>query len=609
MEGAIVSMTFLAGTFMTTFAGTASDLVGRRSMLVLSSIMFLLSGVVAFSAPNVYVVVVSRALSGVGIALAVTLTPLYISEISPPDIRGQLNTVTQFSCSFGMFLAYSLVFLLSLMASPSWRLMLGLISFPSLVYFALAMLFLPESPRWLVTKGRLLEAKKVLQRIRGTHDVSGELALLVEGLSRGGESTSVEEYIVAPANETTLIQEAAGRECIKLYGPNDDEASMVAQPVTGQLAASTGGSMISTMIMSRQGSTLTQSQSNLSQSLKDPLVTLFGVLHDNPPVDSGSGILNIPKVVSISSNMGDDNSNLHTPLMLSRQPSGIGGDRSHSHHHKNSNNNTSAMNDIGGGWKLVYKGGSNANVEQVAVQAQAQGWRGLIEPGVRRALLVGIGLQVLQQAAGINGFLYYGPQILNQAGIGDLLSSLGISSISASLLANVIISFFMLPCIGLSMKLMDIAGRRSIMLYTVPILIVCLVVLVVRDSVITNPTLNGAMTALSVVVYESVFCMGFGVIPNILCAEIFPTSVRGICISICCVSFWIATLILTSIFPSLLQLLGLTGVFSLFVVGCVVSWVFVYLKVPETKGMPLEVITEFFAIGANPGTDDLASIT
>jgi hypothetical protein len=59
-------------------------------------------------------------------------------------------------------------------------------------------------------------------------------------------------------------------------------------------------------------------------------------------------------------------------------------------------------------------------------------------------------------------------------------------------------------------------------------------------------------------------------------------------------------LIITSSFPFLLQILGLTGVFGLFVVGCIVSWIFVYLKVPETKGMPLEVIIEFFAFGSKP---------
>ena len=144
------------------------------------------------------------------------------------------------------------------------------------------------------------------------------------------------------------------------------------------------------------------------------------------------------------------------------------------------------------------------------------------------------------------------------------------------------------------------------MLFTVPVLIVSLVVLVIRDAFNFSPILNAAITAVCVVVYESVFCMGFGVIPNIICAEIFPTSVRGICISICSLTYWVCTLFVTSTFPALLQLLGLTGVFGLFVGGCILSWIFVYLKVPETKGMPLEVIIEFFAIGAKSGTDHVA---
>lgn len=66
------------------------------------------------------------------------------------------------------------------------------------------------------------------------------------------------------------------------------------------------------------------------------------------------------------------------------------------------------------------------------------------------------------QAAGINGFLYYAPQILDQAGVGALLSHFGISSTSASLLVNIISTFAMLPCIFTSMRLMDVAGRRYI---------------------------------------------------------------------------------------------------------------------------------------------------
>lgn len=666
LEGLIVSMSFLTGTVVTIFSGTVADLIGRRPLLIASSIMFFFNGLVILWAPSVTVVLLSRILDGVAIAFAITLTPLYISEIAPADIRGQLTTLTQFACSTGMFLAYIWMFSMSL-GDSSWRVMLGVISIPSVAYFFLAVFYLPESPRWLVSKGRIAEAEKVLKRLRGTEDVSGELALLAEGLSPGGEAISIEEYIVAPASEI-LVNQEAGKDYIMLYGP-DEGVSMVAQPVNGQ------GSMMSRSMLSQHGSFASQA----AAGLKDPIVNLFGSLHESSLHENeGSRSMLIHNANSILS-VGDPESspfgtsdNLQAPL-LSFQGGAAEKDRAYgskdilgfrSNSSMRSNvMETSKNTNIGGGWQLVYKTAEGAGsgkregglqrvylhadpaavsqthqasfvstsgydipvdggeayqaaalvshsvlgtqemLNMPEVTAKGPNWRGLLEPGVKRALIVGIGLQILQQAAGINGFLYYAPQILEQAGVGALVSNLGFSSTSASLLISVITTFCMLPCIAISIRLMDIAGRRSIMLYTIPILIISLLILVVRESFHIGSVLNAAITAISVVVYESCFCMGFGVIPNIVCAEIFPTSVRGICISMTSLTYWICTLIITSTFPYLLQLLGLTGVFGLFVVGNIISWIFVYLKVPETKGMPLEVIIEFFAIGAKPGTD------
>ncbi|KAK8648055.1 hypothetical protein V6N13_128817 [Hibiscus sabdariffa] len=123
--------------------------------------------------PNVYVLLLGRLLDGFGVGLAVTLVPVYISETAPAETRGLLNTLPQFTGSTGMFLSYCMVFGMSLMTIPNWRLMLGVLSILSLVYFALIVLFLPESPRWLVSKGRISEAEKVLQRLRGREDVAG----------------------------------------------------------------------------------------------------------------------------------------------------------------------------------------------------------------------------------------------------------------------------------------------------------------------------------------------------------------------------------------------------------------------------------------------------
>ena len=156
----------------------------------------------------------------------------------------------------------------------------------------------------------------------------------------------------------------------------------------------------------------------------------------------------------------------------------------------------------------------------------------------------------------------------------------------------------MLPCIALSMRPIDISGRRQLLLATIPVLIVSLVLLVVGNAIKFNSIVHALISTISVVVYFCCFKMAYGPIPNILCSEIFPTRVRGVCIAICALVFWIGNIIVTYTLPVMLSSIGLAGVFGIYAVGCFISWIFVFLKVPETKGMPLEVITEFFAVGA-----------
>ena len=171
-------MSLIGATLVTTCSGAISDMIGRRPMLIASSILYFISGLVMLWSPNVYVLLFARLLDGFGIGLAVTLVPVYISETAPAEIRGLLNTLPQFTGSGGMFLAYCMIFGMSLETSPSWRIMLGVLSIPSLGYLAFTLFYLPESPRWLVSKGRMLEAKQVLQKLRGVEDVSGAFSTL-----------------------------------------------------------------------------------------------------------------------------------------------------------------------------------------------------------------------------------------------------------------------------------------------------------------------------------------------------------------------------------------------------------------------------------------------
>ncbi|KAK1577843.1 hypothetical protein Q3G72_025357 [Acer saccharum] len=686
VEGLIVAMSLIGATVITTCSGAVADSLGRRPMLIISSVLYFVSGLVMLWSPNVYVLLIARLMDGFGIGLAVTLIPVYISETAPPEIRGLLNTLPQFTGSGGMFLSYCMVFGMSLMDSPSWRLMLGVLSIPSFIYFMLTVFFLPESPRWLVSKGRMLEAKRVLQRLRGREDVSGEMALLVEGLGVGGE-TSVEEYIIGPANDFVDDQDiSADKDQIKLYGP-EEGLSWVARPVPG------GQSSLG--LASRRGSMATQS----ALGLVDPLVTLFGSVHEKLPESGSMRSTLFPHFGSMFSVGGnqprneewdeeslaregedytsdaaanDSDDNLQSPL-ISRQTTSMDKDLvPHAHgslasmrHGSQVQGSAGEPMGIGGGWQLAWKWsekdgpegkkeggfkriylhqegfpgsrrgsivslpGEDIHAEGEYVQASAlvsqpalcskelmnqhpvgpamvhpsetakgPSWRDLFEPGVKHALVVGVGIQILQQFSGINGVLYYTPQILEQAGVGILLSNLGISSASASLLISGITTLLMLPCIAVAMRLMDISGRRSLLLYTIPILILSLIILVLGSAVDMGKVVNASISTVSVILYFCFFVMGFGPIPNILCAEIFPTRVRGLCIAICALTFWIGDIIVTYSLPAMLKSIGLAGVFGMYAIVCIISWIFVFLKVPETKGMPLEVITEFFSVGA-----------
>ncbi|KAL9672915.1 hypothetical protein QQ045_029168 [Rhodiola kirilowii] len=682
VEGIVVAMSLIGATVITTCSGAISDAIGRRPMLIASSVLYFISGLVMLWSPNVYVLLLARLLDGFGIGLAVTLVPVYISETAPSDIRGLLNTLPQFTGSGGMFFAYCMVFGMSLLDSPSWRMMLGILSIPSLAYFALTVFYMPESPRWLVSKGKMIEAKKVLQQLRGREDVSGEMALLVEGLGFGGE-TSIEEYMIGPADELAGDGRAeADKSQMKLYGPEEGLA-WVAKPVTGQ-------SMLG--LASRQGSVV--SQKNIP--LMDPMVTLFGSVHENLPETGSMTSMLFPNFGSMFSTTeqhikqegwdeeslmggGDDegsdgagedsDDNLQSPL-ISRQPTtdmhpqaGQGSTMSIRRHSSLFQGTGSEAAGIGGGWQLAWKwteregadgekeggfkriylhqeGGPGSRRGSMAsisageapeyIQAAAlvsqpalysksvmdqrpigpamahpaetasKGpiWAALREPGVKHALIVGIFIQLLQQFSGINGVLYYTPQILEEAGVEVLLEGLGLSTNSASFLISAITTLLMLPCIAVAMRLMDLSGRRTLLLTTIPVLIASLVIFVIFDLLTLSSVAHAAISTTCVVVYFCVFVMGYGPIPNILCSEIFPTRVRGLCIAICAMVYWFGDIVVTYTLPDLLSAIGLVGIFSIYAVVCAISWVFVYLKVPETKGMPLEVITEFFALGA-----------
>lgn len=176
IEGITLAASTFGAIVITIFSGALLDWLGRRVILVYSSLVLFSGGVLMLWSPNIYIVLLARLIVGSGSGLVFTCVPIYISETSPPNMRGLLGTMPQFMFFIGTIFSYCLIFWLTLMSSPSWRIMIGAIFAPSIVYFALLVYYLPESPRWLASDGKISEARVSLQWLRGKkHDVSGEI--------------------------------------------------------------------------------------------------------------------------------------------------------------------------------------------------------------------------------------------------------------------------------------------------------------------------------------------------------------------------------------------------------------------------------------------------
>ena len=174
IEKIIVAVSVFGAVVVTIFSGSLLDWLGRRVVLIHSSLLLFTGGVLMLWSPNIYILLLARLIVGSGSGLVFTCVPIYISETSSADMRGSLGTLPQFMFIVGIISSYCMVFWMTLVSSPNWRVMIGSIFAPSVVYFALLVFYLPESPRWLVSDGKISEARVSLQWLRGKDDVSGE---------------------------------------------------------------------------------------------------------------------------------------------------------------------------------------------------------------------------------------------------------------------------------------------------------------------------------------------------------------------------------------------------------------------------------------------------
>ncbi|MFI8417922.1 sugar porter family MFS transporter [Serratia sp. NPDC078593] len=148
-------------------SGWLSYRLGRKYSLMIGAVLFVAGSLCSAFAPNVDVLLVSRVLLGLAVGIASFTAPLYLSEIAPERIRGSMISMYQLMITIGILAAYLSDTAFSY--SGSWRWMLGIITLPALLLLV-GVFFLPRSPRWLASRGRDVEAHKVLEMLRDTRE-------------------------------------------------------------------------------------------------------------------------------------------------------------------------------------------------------------------------------------------------------------------------------------------------------------------------------------------------------------------------------------------------------------------------------------------------------
>ncbi|HEX7858655.1 MAG TPA: sugar porter family MFS transporter [Sphingobium sp.] len=191
-------------------AGRLADVIGRRGVMMLAAVLFLGSALLAGAASSSLIFIFARIVGGLGVGAASVISPVYISEVTPAAVRGRLSSIQQVMIISGLTGAFVANFVLARYAGgstaelwlgfPAWRWMFWLQAIPAAIYF-LALTAIPESPRYLVARGRDGEAEAVLTRLFGATEARRKVVEIRSSLAADHHRPKLSD----------LIDKASGR--------------------------------------------------------------------------------------------------------------------------------------------------------------------------------------------------------------------------------------------------------------------------------------------------------------------------------------------------------------------------------------------------------------
>ncbi|WP_372935673.1 sugar porter family MFS transporter [Mariniphaga sediminis] len=203
-------------------AGKPADKYGRRFLLFIIAALYAISAIGSAIAPFLSLFIVFRFLGGIAVGASSVAGPMYISEISPANMRGRMTGLFQFNVIFGILLAYISNYLLRNTGDEPWRWMLGVEGIPSVIFFLL-LFRIPRSPRFLVKINKIDEAREVLNIINNGNTES-EIVKIKDGLLKGKTASQVlfSKHYLKPiliAFSVAMFNQLSGINAILYYAP------------------------------------------------------------------------------------------------------------------------------------------------------------------------------------------------------------------------------------------------------------------------------------------------------------------------------------------------------------------------------------------------------
>ena len=199
MQGILVSSVLIGAVIGAAVNGILADIFGRKKIIIATAIIFIVGSILCAFAPNIYVLILSRMLVGLAVGIVNFVVPLYLSEVSPKNLRGTLVSLYQWAITAGILFSYMINSAFA-QAVFNWRWMLFAGVLPGTILL-IGMMFLGDTPRWLLSKSKEEDARKILKKIEPDVDLEKEVKSIKETLTNETENTKIEfkKWMIMPA--------------------------------------------------------------------------------------------------------------------------------------------------------------------------------------------------------------------------------------------------------------------------------------------------------------------------------------------------------------------------------------------------------------------------